>query len=352
MPQADTGAHGSAPAPPAGRPQCWCVRRTPPAQIWPRRRGLRRWARRAARPVKLDVAELVDNGNVVPITVTVESPMTAADHVKRSPSSTKRIPQRDVARFTLGPRAGKAECRRASGWPPASSWWPGAHERRQLLVDTVDVIVTCWPPASKGTTDGPHPDPRCRPAPARRGDRDPRHHRATRWKPVTARADGKIVPRDIIRRFSCRYNGELVFSAELFSGRRGQSLYRLPHRGHRERHAGIRMARRQRLRADERIACCEVREARLPRIAAPCSWAAPAPPAAADTRRSGFEDMGASTQAMQRDDALNPAMLWVKDGEQLWKQPPPAPAARPAQAAMAAAPAACAAWRRATRRGT
>ncbi len=30
-------------------------------------------------------------------------------------------------------------------------------------------------------------------------------------------AEGKVRPRDIIRRFSCRYNGELVFSAELFS---------------------------------------------------------------------------------------------------------------------------------------
>ncbi|WP_395059553.1 thiosulfate oxidation carrier complex protein SoxZ [Polaromonas sp.] len=29
--------------------------------------------------------------------------------------------------------------------------------------------------------------------------------------------DGKLVPRDTIRRVSCRYNGELVFSAELFS---------------------------------------------------------------------------------------------------------------------------------------
>ena len=29
-------------------------------------------------------------------------------------------------------------------------------------------------------------------------------------------ADGKVLPRDIIRRFSCRYNGELVFSADLF----------------------------------------------------------------------------------------------------------------------------------------
>jgi sulfur-oxidizing protein SoxZ len=29
-------------------------------------------------------------------------------------------------------------------------------------------------------------------------------------------ADGKVLARDIIRRFSCRYNGELVFSADLF----------------------------------------------------------------------------------------------------------------------------------------
>ncbi len=29
-------------------------------------------------------------------------------------------------------------------------------------------------------------------------------------------SDGKLVPRDIIRRFSCRYNGEVIFTAELF----------------------------------------------------------------------------------------------------------------------------------------
>ena len=29
--------------------------------------------------------------------------------------------------------------------------------------------------------------------------------------------DGKILPRNLVKRFSCRYNGELVFSAELFS---------------------------------------------------------------------------------------------------------------------------------------
>lgn len=43
--------------------------------------------------------------------------------------------------------------------------------------------------------------------------------------------------------------------------------------------------------------------------------------AGADTRLSGFAFMGPSTQAMQKDDALNPAMLWVKEGESLWRQP-------------------------------
>ena len=43
-----------------------------------------------------------------------------------------------------------------------------------------------------------------------------------------------------------------------------------------------------------------------------------APP---DARRSGFEDMAAETQAMQRDDAANPAMLWVGEGEALWSRP-------------------------------
>jgi L-cysteine S-thiosulfotransferase len=40
-----------------------------------------------------------------------------------------------------------------------------------------------------------------------------------------------------------------------------------------------------------------------------------------DPRRSGFAFMGESTQAMQKDDSLNPGMLWVGDGEALWKRP-------------------------------
>jgi len=58
--------------------------------------------------VRIDIAELVDNGNVVPITVTVDSPMNAASHVQSIALFNEKNPQRDVATFTLGPRYGKA----------------------------------------------------------------------------------------------------------------------------------------------------------------------------------------------------------------------------------------------------
>ncbi len=40
-----------------------------------------------------------------------------------------------------------------------------------------------------------------------------------------------------------------------------------------------------------------------------------------DPRRSGLSYMGPATQAMQRDDSQNPAMLWVAEGEALWHTP-------------------------------
>lgn len=43
-------------------------------------------------------------------------------------------------------------------------------------------------------------------------------------------------------------------------------------------------------------------------------------PVAAAERLSGTAFMGPSTQAMQRDDSQNPAMLWAKEGETLWQR--------------------------------
>ena len=59
--------------------------------------------------VRFDVAELVDNGNAVPVTVSVESPMTAAEHVVAIAIFNERNPQRDVLDVQIGPRAGRAQ---------------------------------------------------------------------------------------------------------------------------------------------------------------------------------------------------------------------------------------------------
>jgi sulfur-oxidizing protein SoxY len=58
--------------------------------------------------VKLELPPLVENGNTVPVTVSVESPMSAADHVRAIHLFNEKNPQPDVASFRLGPRAGRA----------------------------------------------------------------------------------------------------------------------------------------------------------------------------------------------------------------------------------------------------
>jgi sulfur-oxidizing protein SoxY len=58
--------------------------------------------------VKLDLPPLIENGNAVSLTVSVESPMTDADHVTSIYVFNEKNPQPNVANFHFGPRAGKA----------------------------------------------------------------------------------------------------------------------------------------------------------------------------------------------------------------------------------------------------
>ena len=58
--------------------------------------------------VTLDIPPLVENGNAVPMKVSVESPMTARDHVKAIHVFNERNPQPYVMNAYLGPRAGRA----------------------------------------------------------------------------------------------------------------------------------------------------------------------------------------------------------------------------------------------------
>ena len=58
--------------------------------------------------VTLSIPPISENGYSVPLTVEADSPMTAEDHVSRILVFAEANPLPDVARFELGPRAGRA----------------------------------------------------------------------------------------------------------------------------------------------------------------------------------------------------------------------------------------------------
>jgi sulfur-oxidizing protein SoxY len=58
--------------------------------------------------VKLGIPPLVENGNTVPMTVSVESPMAPEDHVKSIHVFNEKNPQPNIGNFYLSPQAGRA----------------------------------------------------------------------------------------------------------------------------------------------------------------------------------------------------------------------------------------------------
>ena len=59
--------------------------------------------------VKLDIPPLVENGNTVPMTVSVASPMTADDYVKSIHVFNEKNPQPNIGNFHLTPASGRAQ---------------------------------------------------------------------------------------------------------------------------------------------------------------------------------------------------------------------------------------------------
>jgi sulfur-oxidizing protein SoxY len=59
--------------------------------------------------VKLDMPEIAENGNTVPMTVTVESPMTEASHVTDVLVVANENPRSGVVTFHFSPASGVAE---------------------------------------------------------------------------------------------------------------------------------------------------------------------------------------------------------------------------------------------------
>ncbi len=119
---------------------------------------------------------------------------------------------------------------------------------------------------------------------------------------------GELIPRDIIRRFVCTYNGAEVFRVDLHPAVAANPLIAFT----------TERLCRDRDRLDPRRVSICTRPCLV--LAAACVFldlraagaAAEIPPA---ERRSGYEFMGRETRAMQDDDATNPGLLWVLDGE-------------------------------------
>lgn len=58
--------------------------------------------------VTLDLPKLAENGAIVPVTVSVDSPMTEQDHVKRIFLFAEKNPLPRIVEFELGPHNGRA----------------------------------------------------------------------------------------------------------------------------------------------------------------------------------------------------------------------------------------------------
>jgi sulfur-oxidizing protein SoxY len=162
--------------------------------------------------VKLEVPPLVENGNAVPLTVSVDSPMTEMEHVKSIHIFNEKNPQPYVASFHLGPRAGRADpaCRFAEGHRDraAQRRFPVVRQRRS------DGDPCSLP---RGLSEMKHALINL-PAKAKRGEIVEIKTLVPHPMETGYRRDdnGNAIPREIIRQFTCTYNGAEVFRADLF----------------------------------------------------------------------------------------------------------------------------------------
>jgi sulfur-oxidizing protein SoxY len=100
-----TGAVAAAVALPAGAQQ-----RFQPAQdITPLLEKLTGGAAAQRQGIEIELPQIAENGNSVPMRIRVASPMTAADYVSAIYLIAERNPRPLVATFHLGPLSGKAE---------------------------------------------------------------------------------------------------------------------------------------------------------------------------------------------------------------------------------------------------
>jgi len=92
---------------PAGA-QMPATTRPPLLELVPVMKDLTRGAPVREARVKLEIPHLAENGHLVPLTVTVDSPMTAADHVSTLYLLSEKNPRPVIAKITMSPGTGRA----------------------------------------------------------------------------------------------------------------------------------------------------------------------------------------------------------------------------------------------------
>ena len=274
--------------------------------------------------VTLDMPPLIENGNTVPLTVSVESPMTEADHVKAIHVFNEKNPQPHVFDAWLAPRNGKAMI-----------------GTRIKLGDTQKIVAIAetskgefWQRQRRrdrharrlpgGPDYGQRPDQRAQDRqegrghrdqgadPASHGDRLPARHQ----RPHHSAQHHRALHRDLERREIFRMDLSPAIAANPFV-----SFFAVATESGKIRCAGPAM-KASPSRSPSRSTLHDLRR-RLALVLLPAVFAASfalaqAHRTGADKRRSGYQDMGAALQKMQDDDTANPGMLFVQPGQQLW----------------------------------
>lgn len=93
--------------------------------------------------VVVDAPPLAETGNAVPVSIKVDSPMTAVDRVTAIHILLEQNPEPDAGHFTLGPRCGRAEiATRLRMFSPQKVYGLAAMSDGTFWVGSIHVEVT------------------------------------------------------------------------------------------------------------------------------------------------------------------------------------------------------------------
>jgi sulfur-oxidizing protein SoxY len=172
----------------------------------------------------IDLPSNFDYGTTIPLAVTVDSPMTEAEHVQRVSLFAEGNPFPEVASVDFTPANGRA----------SASTRIRLNEGKQQVVAVAELsdgrvwlarrstkVAISGCSAESGVTDGyamPPPEPRVKlPATARRDEIIEISTMISHWMETGLRIDsaGRPIPRRIINRMVCARDGEPIFAADL-----------------------------------------------------------------------------------------------------------------------------------------